>query len=286
MRTFVAVFSVILVALTAVVPLAIAQNDDAKEWRINGVVEKKQPNQMTIRTDNNRVVVVDTSHARRQSADSIKVGDRVSVVGDFTGRQRMQARAIRELGSASKQTQGDWERIHGRVEAVEGSTLRLRADDGRMLNVDMSNVGSEIRQALTRGERATVIGYEWLGPNRLRAEYIQQSSSDPSRGGRVGGGAAPPRAAKSTAPADAGWQRIHGKVAVIGGNTMDLKTDDGRTLVVDLTEVSPEVVKSLSAGESVTAIGTLRDRSRLDARYVQKDSSDPSRAPSALPRSR
>ena len=73
---------------------------------------------------------------------------------------------------------------------------------------------------------------------------------------------------------------------MIGGNTMDLKTDDGRTLVVDLTEVSPEVVKSLSAGESVTAIGTLRDRSRLDARYVQKDSSDPSRAPSALPRSR
>ena len=80
MRTFVTVFSVILVALTAVVPLAIAQNDDAKEWRINGVVEQKQPNQITIRTDNNRMVVVDTSHARRQLADSIKVGDRVSVV--------------------------------------------------------------------------------------------------------------------------------------------------------------------------------------------------------------
>ena len=181
MRKFVVVLAVILVALTAAVPLAIAQNDDAKEWRINGVVEKKQPNQMTIRTDNNRMVVVDTSHARRQTADQIKVGERVSVVGNFTGAQRMEAHAIRELGSGSKQTQGDWERIRGRVQAVEGSTLRFRADDGRMLNVDVSNVGSEIRQALTQGERATVIGHEWLGPNRLRAEYIQQESSDKSR---------------------------------------------------------------------------------------------------------
>lgn len=286
MGKFVAVVSVVLVALTAVAPFATAQSDDAKEWRIKGVVEKKQPDQMTVRTDNNRLVVVDISQARRQTRDSIKVGERVSVVGDFTGPQRMQARAIRELGSGTKQAQGDWERIHGRIEAVEGSTLRFRADDGRMLNVDMANVGSEIRRALTRGERATVIGYEWLGQNRLRAEYIQQDSSDPSRGGRAGGAATPPRAAKSSAPAEAGWQRIHGKVAAIGGNTMDLKADDGRTLVVDLTEVSPDVVKSLTAGESVTAIGTLRDRSRLDARYVQKDSSDPSRAPSALPRPR
>ena len=286
MGKFVAVVSVVLVALTAVVPFAIAQNDDAKEWRIKGVVEKKQPNQMTVRTDNNRMVVVDTSQARRQAIDGIKVGERVSVVGDFTGPQRLQARAIRELGSGTTQTQGDWERIHGRVEAVDGSSLRFRADDGRMLNVDMSNVGAEVRQALTRGERATVIGYEWLGPKRLRAEYIQQDSSDPSRGGRIGGEATPPRAAESTAPADAGWQRIHGKVAAIGGTTMDLKADDGRSLVVDLSGVSADVVKSLSAGESVTAIGTMRDSSRLDARYLQKDSSDPARAPAALPRSR
>jgi len=285
MRKFMVTVSVILAALMAGVPLAAAQGDD-KEWRIKGVVEKKQPNQMTIRTDNNRVVVVDTSHARRQTADRIKVGERVSVVGDFTGPQRMEARAIRDLGKGSEQTQGDWERIHGRVEAVDGSDLRFRADDGRMLRVDMSNVGAEIRQALTRGERATVIGYEWLGPNRLRAEYIQQDSSSPSRGGKIGGQATPPPAATSRAPAEAGWHRIHGTVAAIGGNTMDLKADDGRTLMVDVSEVSPEVVKSLSAGEGVTAIGMLRDRARLDARYVQKDSSDASRAPSALPRSR
>jgi hypothetical protein len=67
---------------------------------------------------------------------------------------------------------------------------------------------------------------------------------------------------------------------------MDLKADDGRSLVVDLSGVGADVVKSLSAGESVTAIGTMRDSSRLDARYVQKDSSDPARAPAALPRSR
>jgi len=27
--------------------------------------------------------------------------------------------------------------------------------------------------------------HEWTGPNRLRATYVQQDSSDPSRGGKI-----------------------------------------------------------------------------------------------------
>jgi RNase P/RNase MRP subunit p29 len=249
-----------LAMLMGSVPLAIAQNDDAKEWRISGVVQKKQPNQLTIRTEDNRTVVVDTSQARRQTADRINVGERVSVAGTFTGPQRMEARAIRDLGSGSKQTQGDWERIHGRIEAVDGSNLRFRADDGRTLNVDMSNVGTEIRRALTQGERATVIGYQWLGPNRLRAEYIQQDSSR--------GAGSPAASAKA---AGSGTPRISGRVGVIGGSTMDMRTNDGRTIVVDLSEVSPDLVKSLNPGDPITVNGKLSG-SNLKAQSLQKAS--------------
>jgi hypothetical protein len=89
-------------------------------------------------------------------------------------------------------TQDGWQRIHGRVQSISGEQLTLRADDGRMLTVEMGTVSQAIRQALQPGEGVTVIGHEWTGPNRLRAQYVQQDSSDPSRGGAVAPSASPP----------------------------------------------------------------------------------------------
>jgi hypothetical protein len=54
-----------------------------------------------------------------------------------------------------------------------------------VLTVDVSKVDASIQRALTPGEGATVITHEWTGPNKLRANYVQQDSSDPSRGGKT-----------------------------------------------------------------------------------------------------
>jgi hypothetical protein len=152
-----------------------------------------------------------------------------------------------------------WQRVHGQVQSVEGSTLRLRADDGRVLNVDMSKVSPEIRRALTQNERVTVIGFGDNGKNRFRAEYIQQDSS---------GGAS----SASTRPARSGSQGIRGHVAAIGGTTMDMRTDDGRTLVVNLDQIPADLVKSLNPGDPVTVTGTLDGRN-LTAKSLTKSAS-------------
>ncbi len=86
---------------------------------------------------------------------------------------------------------GEWQRIHGKIESVQGSSLSFRADDGRVLTVDTSQVAPGVRSALTQGEGVTVIGHEWTGANALRAQYVQQDSSDPKRGGKLTPSASP-----------------------------------------------------------------------------------------------
>jgi hypothetical protein len=165
--------------------------------RVNGTVTAINGDQVTIRENGGREVIANMSEARTRLRGGLKVGDRVSIVGTPTGPDRLNARALRERGTGGKAAQGgeqddDWQHIHGRVQSVQGDTMRFRTDDGRALTVDLSPVGQEIRQALQQGEGATVIGYEWTGPNRLRAEYVQQDTSDPSRGGAIAPSASPP----------------------------------------------------------------------------------------------
>jgi hypothetical protein len=190
MRTLVAALFSFLVIAAGTAPVAAQagrQTGEEQLYKIQGVVRSIDAGRMMIHTDGGDNVTVGMSDARKQTPDRIKVGDRVAVWGVFTGAKQMQAHAIRELAAGQADTGKDtWRRIHGRVQGVEGDNMRFRTDDGRVLNVDLSNVGSEIRRALTKGEGATVIGHEWLGPNRLRAEYVQQDSSDVSRGGTVG----------------------------------------------------------------------------------------------------
>jgi hypothetical protein len=158
----------------------------------------------------------------------------------------------------NKDGKDKWQRIHGQVQRVQGSMLRFRADDGRVLDVDMSKVNPEVRRALTENEKVTVIRVPGAGKNDFRAEYIPQDR-----------GAGSPAA--STKTLGSGTPRISGTMGVIGGSTMDMRTIDGRTLVVDLSEVSPDLVKSLNPGDPITVTGKLSG-SNLKAQSLQKAS--------------
>jgi len=73
------------------------------------------------------------------------------------------------------------QRVHGIIQEVDGPTLTFKADDGRTLTVDMSQIGEDVRGALTPGEGATVVGVPGDEPHRLTARYIQQvPPSEPS----------------------------------------------------------------------------------------------------------
>jgi hypothetical protein len=191
---------------------------------------------------------------------------------------------------AAAEQNRQWQRIHGQVQSVQGSQLTFRTDDGRTLNVDMSQVQQPVQQALTQNEAATLIGFAGSQSNAFTARYIQQDSSDPSRGGRIVGqtqGQATSRAATaSPAPVppagqqarkqsdQQGWQRIHGTVQSVKGETLTLRTDDNKTLTVDVKQVTDNVVRALKPGEGVTVIGHYRgDSTHVTAQYIQQDSS-------------
>jgi hypothetical protein len=195
---------------------------------------------------------------------------------DIGGRNAKYFTQASPSASAPAGSQGAWQHVHGTVTKAEGSTLTFRADDGRTLTVDMSQVNASVQKGLTPGEGATVVGFPGAQGNQFTARYIQQDSSDPARGGRVVGQTtpAPATAAAPKTPVDEkAWQRIHGTVQSVSGNRLTLKTDDGRTLNVDMASVNDAVRKALTPGEGVTVVGHLRgDQNTVAAQFIQQDS--------------
>jgi hypothetical protein len=93
--------------------------------------------------------------------------------------------------SAWAQAAGNWQRIHGQVQAVQGNQLTVKADDGRVINVDMSQVSQSVQRAITPNEGVTIAGFPGNEPNRFTARFIVQDNA-----GRAPG--APAAAASNT----------------------------------------------------------------------------------------
>jgi preprotein translocase subunit YajC len=168
-------------------------------------------------------------------------------------------------GVAAAQSQS----VHGQVQSVQGSNLTLKADDGRVLTVDMSAVGPEIQKALTSGMGVTVSGSAGASANQMTAQYIQQDSSDPSRGGTIVGQTPP----AGTQPSGA-WQQVHGTVQSVSGTTLTVKADDSRVLTVDMSSVGQNIQQALTPGMGVTLAGFPgASANQFTAQYIQQDSS-------------
>ncbi len=233
------------------------------KWdRVRGTVQSVSGKTAVVRTDEGRNVTVDMSQATPST--TFKPGDRVIAAGAVAASNRVAAGYVREdRRGASSPDEGQWQRLHGRVQGVRGTALTFRADDGQVLNVDMSEVGADTRRALSTNEAVTVMGFPGKS-NQFRAEHIQPDSAEAAR---VGQGAAP--AAVKEPPS----QRLRGQVVGVAPSSIDLKTDDGHVMVVDLRQVDPSIINSLRSGESVTVVGHVRDNgTRFDARDVMKDS--------------
>lgn len=92
---------------------------------------------------------------------------------------------VLSAATAWAQAAGNWQRIHGQVQAVQGHQLTLKADDGRVWNVDMSQVSQSVQRAMTANEGVTIAGFPATEPNRFTARYISQDNA-----GRAAGTAA------------------------------------------------------------------------------------------------
>jgi len=91
--------------------------------------------------------------------------------------------AILVLGGATgaaAQAGGNWQHFHGQVQSVQGSQLTVKADDGRVVNVDMTQVSQSVKGAMTPNVGVTVTGFPGATPDRFTASYIEQDQSQPA----------------------------------------------------------------------------------------------------------
>ena len=78
------------------------------------------------------------------------------------------------------QAAGNWQKIHGQVQSIQGDQLSLKADDGRMVNVEMSQVSQSVRGAMTPGLGVTVTGFPGNRADRFTARFIEQDNAGPA----------------------------------------------------------------------------------------------------------
>jgi hypothetical protein len=80
------------------------------------------------------------------------------------------------------QAAGNWQKMHGQVQVVQGNQLTLKADDGRVMNVDMSQVSQSVQGAMAPNLGVTVTGFPGTSPHRFTARYIEEDATSPVAG--------------------------------------------------------------------------------------------------------
>jgi hypothetical protein len=78
--------------------------------------------------------------------------------------------------SAGAQPAGKWEIIHGTVQSVQGSQMTVKADDGRVLNVDMTQVSQPVQRAMQPNLGVKLAGFPGDQPNKFTARFIEQDN--------------------------------------------------------------------------------------------------------------
>jgi len=87
------------------------------------------------------------------------------------------------LGAATSvqaQAAGNWQNVHGQVQAVQDGQLTLKTDDGRTVSVDTKQVSASVRSAMQHNLGVTVSGFPGTSPDRFTARYIVQDNAGAS----------------------------------------------------------------------------------------------------------
>jgi hypothetical protein len=102
--------------------------------------------------------------------------------------------------SAGAQAAGNWQNIHGQVQAVQGHRLTLKADDGRVIDVDMQQVSPSVQGAMQPNLGVTVTGFPVTPAERFTARYIVQDNAGPAPAAAVPAPPAPSSASARVQP--------------------------------------------------------------------------------------
>ena len=73
-------------------------------------------------------------------------------------------------------TPGEYYRIRGHIQSVEWATMSLKADDGRMVTIDTSQIDSQMRTGMRPGDLVSVLGKTTAVANQFVAERIERDA--------------------------------------------------------------------------------------------------------------
>ncbi len=181
---------------------------------------------------------------------------------------------------------GDPRTVQGSLEwpATLEETSRfivVRTDDGRAVYVNVAGA-RRAPGGVTSGRRISVLGVEGLQPHEVVASRVGPDDSalagdafpDP---GVVS--ASPRTDVPAAAPTEPLWH-LRGSVQSISGSSLVLRTRDGATHTVDVTNLSQATRSTLRPGTKISLYGVPRTDRRLVATgFVQSEPLTPAASP-------
>ncbi|HSF02516.1 MAG TPA: hypothetical protein VLA62_05880 [Solirubrobacterales bacterium] len=195
------------------------------------------------------------------------------------------------LAGTAHATPGDPRIVQGILEwppnlAAEPFVV-IRGEDGQHYYADLSAAQRRTPGALTAGARVAVLGVEGSHPYELAA--LAFGPGDATSLGLTAPVApsAPSTSAPSTGAAPIAtpepmW-RLNGAVHAVSGTMLTLRTDDGRTHVVDASQLSTVTIRALEPGDRVTLFGVPRRDDKLVANgYIQSEPATPAASPPSM----
>jgi hypothetical protein len=198
--------------------------------------------------------------------------------------------AVALLAGPALAAPGDPRIIQGMVEwpqSLGGEPfIVVRGDDGRVYAVDAQNAERRGSGPLGAGNRISIVGVEAARPHEVAALAVGVGDAagatlpmPPTLPPGQAAVAAPATTPRATRPLDPLW-RLQGRVEALPGTNVVVRTPDGATHTVDLSQLSDLTRRSLRTGETITLFGVPRDDRRLVANgYVQLDDAPPAASP-------
>jgi hypothetical protein len=228
---------------------------DLLRQQLQGYVVAIHDADIVVRGRDNRTYTISTTDVDRQQLSRLHPGKPVKVALKRGGGSAPVALAIEpESGE-----QRSFRTATGVVESVSGDRVQFRTSEGFVIPVDLAQVVGA-KPSVKPGDQAAVT-YEQTGQNPLTAVWIEARPSL---------GAASPRTTEPGGVTGGGYERIHGFVEAVGLGTLTLKSDDGRTMTIDVSNARGSV-GDVRPGDLVNVTGRSSGADRFVAEVVQKN---------------
>jgi hypothetical protein len=152
-----------------------------------GTIESAQDSELRFKMPDGRVVWADASQMPGRAA--VRVNDQGTLIYDRDPRQRVTALwfersetqpSAAPIPSAAPTPRvvrpGEYQRIYGYVQSVGGTTMSFKADDGRILTVDTTQVDAQVRSTVRQGDLVSVLGKTTARADQFVAEVIERET--------------------------------------------------------------------------------------------------------------